>query len=132
MPYIKYTTTKKLTHEQQQALSEGLTEAVKVIPNKEIIFFFVEDGKKVFLGNVEQADLAYLEFDVAGHFTIELKQAFAKRAYDVITRVTGTTPENTSMRITEHMSWGCFGGFGEVDEAGLPIKMPPKKDDNNS
>ena len=34
MPYIKLTTTKKLTFEQKQALSEGLTEAVKVIPNK--------------------------------------------------------------------------------------------------
>ena len=47
MPYIKLTTTKKLTHEQQQALSEGLTEAAKQIPGKEIIFLFIEDGKTV-------------------------------------------------------------------------------------
>ena len=123
MPYIKVTTTKKLTHEQKQELSIGLTEAVKKIPNKEIIFLFVEDAKTVFLGNVEQADLVFLEFDLAGHFSTEIKQAFAKEAYAVITRVIGTKPEDTSMRITEHMSWGCFGGFGEVDEAGFPKKM---------
>ena len=120
MPYIRFTSTKKLTHEQQQALSVGLTEAVKAIPNKDIIFLFIEDGKTVFLENKEQDDLVFLEFDLAGHFDIELKQAFAKEAYSVITRVTGTPPESTSMRITEHMSWGCFGGFGEVDNAGFP------------
>ncbi len=122
MPYIKLTTAKKLTHEQQQELSYGLTEAVKKIPNKEIIFLFIEDGKKVFLGNVEQADLAFLEFDLVGHFSTEIKRAFAKEAYAVITRVTGTTPENTSMRITEHMDWACFGEYFEMTEDGLPKK----------
>ncbi|MBR0107001.1 MAG: hypothetical protein IJM13_07270 [Lachnospiraceae bacterium] len=120
MPYIKLTTTKKLTHEQQQALSEGLTEAAKQIPGKEIIFLFIEDGKTVFLGNVEQADLAFLEFDLTGHFSTETKQAFAKEAYAVITRVTGTSPRDTSMRITEHDTWGCFGGFCEYDDSGFP------------
>ena len=120
MPYIKLTTTKKLTHDQQQALSEGLTEAVHVITGKDIIFLFIEDGKTVFLGNVEQADLVFLEFDLVGHFSTEIKREFAKGAYEVITRVTGTSPQDTSMRITEHDSWGGFGGFGEFDENGKP------------
>ena len=122
MPCIKLTTTKKLTHEQQQALSEGLTEAVKVIPNKVVIFLFIEDGKTVFLANKEQEDLVYLEFDVAGHFDIETKRAFSDKACPVITKVIGTPPSNISMRITEHMCWGNFGEFVEMDEAGLPIK----------
>ena len=121
MPYIKLTCTKKLTHAQMQELSEGLTEAVKVIPNKEVIFLFIEDGKTVFLANKEREDLVYLEFDLAGHFDIDTKRAFSNAACPVITRVIGTEPKDISMRITEHMCWGNFGDFVEVDEAGFPI-----------
>ena len=121
MPYIKLTTTKKLTFEQKQALSEGLTEAVKVIPNKVVIFLFVEDGKTVFVANKEQEDIVFLEFDLTGHFDIETKRAFSAAACPVITRIIGTPPEGISMRITEHSCWGNFGDFVECQDNGLPV-----------
>lgn len=122
MPYIKLTSTKKLTHEQRQALSNGLTEAVKVIPNKDVIFLFIEDAKTVFIANKEQEDIVFLELDMCGNFDIETKRAFSKAACPIITRIVGTPPAGISMRITEHRSWGNFGDFVETDEAGIPIK----------
>ncbi len=85
-----------------------MTEAVKVIPNKEVIFLFVEDAKTVFIANKEQEDIVYIELDMCGKFDIETKRAFSKAACPVITRIVGTPPAGISMRISEHSIGGTL------------------------
>ena len=118
MPNIKLNLTKKITHNQKQALSDALSEAVTIIPHKKVIILLIEDAKTVFIANKEQEDFVYVELDVCGHFDIEIKSAFTRAVNEIITRIVGTPPERISMRITEHRSWGGFGDFSETDEFG--------------
>jgi len=121
MPNIKLTLTRKITHDQKQALSNGLTDAVTVIPHKKVIILLIEDAKTFFIANKEQEDYALIELDMCGHFDLDIKSAFAKEAFAVITQVVGTPPDKIGMRITEHDAWGGFGDFLEMDKCGDPI-----------
>jgi len=118
MPYIRLNSTKKISGAQKQALSNRLTEAVKLIPNKTVLILCIEDAKTIFIANKEQEDHVFIEFDMCGDYDIEIRRKFATAAFATVTDVLGTTPDKTGIRITQHSSWGGFGDYIEVDKDG--------------
>ncbi len=113
MPYIRISTTQKLTPEQQEALVGGLGEAISRIPGKDGrgLIVDLEDGKTMFAGGARQENFVFADVRYFSNFTYHIKKKFTQAVFGVFGKVLGTTPDRAFLTINEYSSWGGFGDF---------------------
>jgi len=113
MPYIRISTTQKLTPEQQETLVSGLGEAIGLIPGKDGrgLIVDLEDGKTMFVGGVRQENFVFADVRYYSNFTYQIKKKFTQAVFDVFSKVLGTTPDRAFLTVNEYNNWGGFGNF---------------------
>ena len=118
MPYMKLNTTHKLTDEQKDILAEKLSNAIENIPGKPAygVIMHFDDDKTFYLGGVKQDDYVVVNTNVYGKCEFQAKYNFSVDVFKAISEVLGTPKEKMSMTFVEHMGWGGFGDYVEIEE----------------
>lgn len=113
MPYIRISTTQKLTPEKQEALVRGLCEAISLIPGKDGrgLIVDLEDGKTMFVGGARQENFVFADVSYFSNFTYHIKKKFTQAVFGVFGKVLGTAPDKAFLTINEYNNWGGFGDF---------------------
>jgi len=113
MPYIRLSITQKLSEETQEALVNGIGEALNLIPGKDArgLIVDMEDGKTMFVGGKKQDNLVFADVRYYSNYTLKIKQAFTVGVFDAITKILDTPKDRAFLTITEYNSWGGFGDF---------------------
>jgi len=113
MPYIRLSVTQKLTADEQQALVNGLGEAMSEIPGKDgsLLIVDVEDDRKIFFGGVKQESMAWADVRYYSKYEYRYKKKFTAAAFNAVSRVLGTSKDRMCLTITEYDNWGALGDF---------------------
>jgi len=113
MPYIRLSVTQKLTAEEQQALVDGLGEAMCKIPGKDekLLIVDVEDNRNIFFGGVKQENMAWADVRYYSKYEYHRKKEFTVAVFEAISMVLGTAKDKMCLTITEFENWGALGDF---------------------
>jgi hypothetical protein len=113
MPYIRVSATQKLSPEKQQALVDGLGEALGLIPGKDArgLIVDLDDGRTMFTGGVKQENFVFADVRYFSNFEYHIKKKFTQAVFAVFNKVLGTRPEQAFLTITEFSAWGGFNDF---------------------
>jgi hypothetical protein len=113
MPYIRVSTSQKLTPEKQTELAKGLGEALSLLPGKDGrgLIVDLEDGKTMLVGARRQDNFVFADVRYYSNFEYQIKKKFTAAVFDVFKNVLGTTEDKAFLTITEYNNWGGFGDF---------------------
>jgi len=113
MPYIRLSTTQKLSKEKQEELVNGLGEALSVIPGKDgrSLIVDIEDGKTMYAGGVKQDNIVFADVRYYSNFEYHIKKDFTVAAFRAINKALGTSEDKMFLTINEYNNWGGFGNF---------------------
>ena len=113
MPFIKLSIAKRISEEMEQAVIDGLAEALSVIPGKDPQWTMVEvnDGLRLYFGGKRQEDMVFGDVKYVGKQEFHKKRVFTQRACQVIHEILGTPIDRICLTITEYDNWGAVGDF---------------------
>ena len=116
MPYIRVSSTKKLSDEQQAALISGLGKAIAIMPGKDErgLMVDMEDGKTMYFGGKKADNLVFLDVRYFSNFEYHIKKNFTVAVLDEVSKVVGTAKDHIFLTLSEYNTWGGFGGY--IDE----------------
>ena len=113
MPYITLSVSKKIEHEIEQALIDGLGIALSKIPGKEPQWTMVEvnDGLRMYFGGARQDDMVFADVKYVGKMEYHKKKDFTQAAFKAINEILGTPIDKICLTISEFDNWGAVGDF---------------------
>ena len=113
MPYIRISTTHKLSEEKQAALVDSLGKALEAIPGKNAsgLIVDIEDGKSMFRAGEKQESLVFADVRYFSNYKFQIKRKFTAAVFEAIGGVLGTSKEKMFLTITEYNNWGGGGDF---------------------
>lgn len=110
MPFIRYTTTKTLTLNQEKAIKEVTGKLISILPNKleENLMIHIEDNQLMYF---KGKDIDCMKIQVQLFHTIDLqsKQKFVKELCKEIENITHVPLSQQYLSIEEYENWGKNG-----------------------
>ena len=116
MPLIRLSVSQKLTQDKQEALLNGLGEAISNIPGKlgSTLIVDLEDGKTMYFGGEIQEDMVFADVQYLARYEYHKKKDFTVAAFNAINKALGTSKDRMVLTITELENWGGFGDFQDL------------------
>lgn len=110
MPYVKYTTTEKLSDAQRVELKAGFGRLMSTIPGKTEakLMVAIEEGDAMYFGG-EAKPLAFIDARFSGSIAFEHKKAFTEAAFRLAEQVCGLDKASVYLTFSEFDSWGTGG-----------------------
>lgn len=110
MPYIRLSTSKPVSAEQQIALKSELARAVELIPGKKEALLMVEivAGQTMFYRG-ERGDFAFIDARFSGDIPFEHKKIFTEAAFKTVAEVLGLNEESVNLTFSCFSDWGTKG-----------------------
>lgn len=112
MPYIKTTTTQKITDRQKQELKEALGTAIELIPGKSEAWLMLafEDGVTMAFKGDMTTPAAMVEVDIFGSTTSSAYDALTAEICRIISLHIGVPSDRIYVKYRECNRWG-YNGF---------------------
>ncbi len=112
MPYVKLTTTKTLTLQQEVALKKITGELISIFPNKteDYLMIHIEDNQVMYFRGKE-IECMRIGVELYRQCDIEYKKEFVQRLMKEIAHITNIPVENQYLTIHEYDHWGMDGDF---------------------
>ena len=116
MPFIRFSSAKKVPPETEQPLIDALGAALSCIPGKDPKWTMValDDGRPMYFGGQKQEDMVFLDTKYVGHFSFQQKRAYVRAACRAVHELLGTPIDRICVTIDEHESWGALGDFRDI------------------
>ncbi len=111
MPYIKTTTTVKISDEKKTILKEELGRAIELIPGKNekwLMLGFTDGITMAFRGDMT-TPAAMVEVDIFGTTTAEAYDAMTKKICEIVSRVLLVPSDRIYVKYSEFDRWGYDG-----------------------
>ena len=112
MPYIKTTTSVKMTDEQKVKLKNSFGKAIELIPGKSenwLMLAFEDGVTMAFRGDME-TPAAMVEIDIFGAASSSAYDALTEKVCAVVSEILSVSPERIYVKYRECDRWG-FNGF---------------------
>jgi len=113
IPYIRLSVTQELAPDKEQALVDGLGEAMKKIPGKDgsLLIVDVEGNKGLYFAGERQENMVWAEIRYYSRYEYHHKKAFTVAVFESIRKVLDTRDDRMCLTITEFTNWGALGDF---------------------
>ena len=110
MPYVKFTTTKKLTLHQEVALKETLGKLITLLPNKseENLMMHIEDNQVMYFKGQEM-ECMKITIELYKQSELTHKKEFAEKLMKEVETITHIPVDKQYLSILEHENWGRNG-----------------------
>lgn len=110
MPYIRVSTTRVMSAEQQLALKAGLARAVELIPGKDESKLMVElaAGQAMYYRG-EAGEFAFIDARFSGAVDFADKKRFTEAALGLCEQVLDLAPGDANLTISCYDEWGTKG-----------------------
>ncbi len=111
MPYIKITTSKTITKQNESALTEKLGQDICIIPGKSERWLMLcyEDNMRMALGGDDLAGTAIVEVSAYGKATREIYDRLTEAITDTVCEIVDIPRDRVYIKYSEHSIWGWNG-----------------------
>jgi hypothetical protein len=112
MPFIRFSTNKKLSTAQNMALKQESGQLIELLPEKteRALMLHIEDDQVMYYqGNDDET--MYIDMRLFGHASRKDKEKFAKSLMESVEKITGIPSDHQYLTISEYDQWGMQGGF---------------------
>ena len=111
MPYIKITTSKTISKQNESALTEKLGEIISIIPGKSERWLMLcyEDNMRMALGGDDFLGTAMIEVSSFGRTEREVYDRFTAALTEALSETIDLSPERIYIKYQEHSIWGYSG-----------------------
>ena len=112
MPFVKFTTTKTLTLQQEVSLKKVTGELISIFPNKseEYLMVHIEDNQVMYFKGKE-IECIRIVVELYRQCDMEYKKEFVKKLMKEVAHITNIPVEQQYLTIKEYDNWGMNGEF---------------------
>ncbi len=111
MPYISTKTTKKITKEEEAALTKEFGKAISIINGKSerwLMLDFSGERRMAFSGNAEE-DCAMIEIEIFGKGSSKEYSLLTEKVCEIVNKILGVKKDRIYVKYEEIETWGFDG-----------------------
>lgn len=110
MPFLRFTTNRTLTLQQDRKLKEAAGKVISLFPGKSesTLMMHIEDNQIMYYQGDEQ-DAMYVDCKIYRHANKEERQAFTEALMDKVEEITAIPKNNIYLTIQEFDEFGFNG-----------------------
>ena len=111
MPYIKLTTTAKVSDGTCAELKARFGKAIESFPGKTEAWLMVavDDGKRMYFRGDDSADTAMVDVELLGEVSPAGSEKMTAVLCDILSEVLGIAPDRVYVKYTGYRNWGWNG-----------------------
>ena len=111
MPYIKITTSRTITKQNESTLTEKLGQDIAIIPGKSERWLMLcyEDNMRMALGGDDLAGTAMVEVSAYGKTSRDIYDVLTEALTATVSEVLDIPQERVYIKYSEHSVWGWNG-----------------------
>ena len=108
MPYIKLTTTAKVTDDKCALLKAKFGKAIESFAgkNESWLMVAVDDGKRMWFKGDNSADTAMVDVELLGDVDAADSETMTVRVCEILNETLGIAPERIYVKDTGYRNWG--------------------------
>ena len=110
MPFISFTTNRKLTLQQEKKIKEETGKLITIIPNKteENLMIHLEDNQIMYFRG-QETKCMMIAVHLFKEASVESKSKFTEELTKTVAEIAGIPVENQYVSFNEYPSWGKNG-----------------------
>lgn len=112
MPYMKLTTTAKVTPQTADAIKADFGKAIENFPGKseQWLMVAIEDGIPMWMRGDNSADTAMVDVELLGAVNKNASNSMTAAVCEILEKNLGIAPDRVYVKYTGYSDWGWNGG----------------------